>query len=357
MKILILGGTGVMGNFLVNLLSPENEIYVTSRRQRVSKNNITYIQGNAHNFSFFTRTLDLFFWDCIIDFMHYSTEEFKNRYLYILKSTKQFIFISSSRVYADCTNRILETSPRLLEMTKDRQFLKTDDYALAKARQEDLLLNSKYKNYTIIRPYMTYYSQKLDLGFYPKELWLKRVIEGKAIIFPKNICDKYTTLTSGYDVALGIKSIIGKDSALGEIFHITQNRSIKWQDVLNIYKDELKKHGISMKCIYIENDDCYSYINWYDRQYNRQFNNDKINQYLPIEKFTDTPKGLSNSLDEFLQNIHYTKIDWRFYAHWDRITKETTKLKNIPGLKNKFVYLFFRYTLPYPALKKIKYIF
>ena len=52
-KILILGGTGAMGAHLVSILeNTENQVYVSTRKQRTNRNNITYVQGNAHDDGF-----------------------------------------------------------------------------------------------------------------------------------------------------------------------------------------------------------------------------------------------------------------------------------------------------------------
>lgn len=49
MKILILGGTGAMGTYLVQILKQKNcELYVTSRTFHESKE-INYILGDAKN--------------------------------------------------------------------------------------------------------------------------------------------------------------------------------------------------------------------------------------------------------------------------------------------------------------------
>lgn len=53
MKVLVLGGTGAMGVHLAKILSDNGEgVYVTSRRQRLSENNIRYITGDAKNDDF-----------------------------------------------------------------------------------------------------------------------------------------------------------------------------------------------------------------------------------------------------------------------------------------------------------------
>lgn len=79
MNILILGGTGAIGKFLVDQLSMKEgyHIYVTSRKKRLSTANIDYICGNAHDFAFASDVLNRCHWDCIVDFMHYSTDDLK----------------------------------------------------------------------------------------------------------------------------------------------------------------------------------------------------------------------------------------------------------------------------------------
>lgn len=173
MKILLLGGTGAMGSHLKDVLSSDNDnqIYIKSRRKNKSKGNIVYIEGNAHDNNFLTRLLDSK-WDVIVDFMVYNTEEFSSRINLLLKSCKQYVYLSSARVYAYSSNPIIESNDRLLDTTTDIHFLQTDEYALTKARQENILTNSSFNNWTIIRPYITYSENRLQLGVMELQSWL-----------------------------------------------------------------------------------------------------------------------------------------------------------------------------------------
>lgn len=168
-SILLLGGTGAMGNHLVQILNDGNHnVFVTSRRHRQNRSGVTYIQGNAHDEDFLNSVLAKVEWDVIVDFMIYGTDEFSCRVNKLLKACKQYVFLSSSRVYADSKEPITEQSPRLLDVCKDEEYLKTDEYALSKAREENVLFNSEYKNWTIIRPYITYSEIRLQLGVLEK---------------------------------------------------------------------------------------------------------------------------------------------------------------------------------------------
>ena len=149
MKILVLGGTGAMGVDLVRILAERGEnVIVTSRAKRESAaNNVKYLQGDAHDPAFLQSLLRDSY-GAIVDFMVYTTEEFQYKVDLFLNSTKQYVFMSSSRVYADSKTPITENSARLLEVCKDEVYLKTDEYALSKARQEDLLCESGKSNWT-----------------------------------------------------------------------------------------------------------------------------------------------------------------------------------------------------------------
>lgn len=350
MKILILGGTGAMGQHLVKLLNTsENEIYITSRKQNKSDNSIHYILGNAQEISFLKKTLILKKWDVIVDFMVYSTNTFKDRYQKLLEATLHYIFLSSARVYANSSVALTENSPLLLNTEKDLNFLNTDEYSLAKARQENLLKQSNLNNWTIIRPYITYSENRLQLGTLEKEDWLYRALKGKTIVFSKDIASKLTTLTYGLDVSIAISKILNNEKVYGEVFHITSNKYISWGNILNIYLNELEKFlGYKPKIMLT---DLKEYLYFahseyqikYDRLYDRTFNNSKINKFVDYKNMTEIETGLINCLSRFLNNLTFKNINWRAEAIRDKLTNEKTPFYEITGLKNKIKYLIFRY--------------
>lgn len=349
MKILLLGGTGAMGNHLSSILAEKNNhIVISSRKQRDAKKNIEYRQGDAKDIEFLNLLLEEK-WDVIVDFMVYSQILFKQRVEKLLNSTNQYIFLSSSRVYDNSSEVINENTTRLLDTTKDNEYLQTDEYALSKARQEDILKNSSKKNWTIIRPYITYSEIRLQLGTLEKENWLYRAIHGRTILFSEDIKNHFTTLTYGYDVSKGITSLIGDDSSLGECYHITSGTSYKWEDLLNVYLDVLEqKLGKRPKVIYQNLNDFYlwnpgKYQIIYDRLYDRKFDNSKINNFINTSDFIDAKGGIEKCLKEFLKKPNFNAISWRNEALKDKITKEKTPLSEIQGLKNKIKYILFRY--------------
>lgn len=351
MKILILGGTGAMGFHLVQLLSNDSmDVYVTSRTARSPQKNVKYIHGNAHDIAFLKNLLKQR-WDTIVDFMVYDTLSFKARVNILLKATHQYIFLSSARTYADSESPITETSPRLLDISSDSEYLETDEYALTKARQEDILRNSGYNNWTIIRPYITYSENRLQLGVLEKEEWLYRALHGRTIIFAQELMSKQTTLTYGLDVAKGIQAIIGKMIAIGETYHITAQESITWNEVLSIYLDVLHTYLGYRPKVLLKDVEQFSLLKpgygkyqlYYDRMYNRVFNNTKIAKYVDINKFTKIETGLKKCLEDFLKSPSFTAINWEIEALRDKQAKEQAKFKEILGTKIRLKYLLHRY--------------
>jgi len=349
MKILILGGTGAMGRHLVNLLSnTNNDVYVTSRKYRQNVGNIQYIQGNAQDINFMTNVLENKY-DVIIDFMVYNTFDFQSRMDLLLNSTKQYVFLSSARVYASSEEPINENTPRLLDVSDDERYLITDEYALYKAKQEDLLIKSEYRNWTIIRPYVTYGEDKLQLGILEKEYWLYRFFNNRKIVFPKELLEKKTTLTYGKDVAVAINSLLGNENAYGETYHITRNEPILWKDVLEIYSNKLENmFGKKPVFEFVDNDTfekCYynKYQFYYDRLYNREFDNSKISKFVDISKFTAPEDGLASCLESFCKKPSYLPINWEMYAKMDKITNEIVDDSEFENEVDKSIYVKHRY--------------
>ena len=143
MRILGLGGADAMSVDLVKVLGKRGDnVTVTSRSERKSEfGNVKYVKGDAHDAEFLKAFLNEKY-DSIVDFMAYNTEEFKARCDLLLGSTDHYFFMSSCRVYADLQTPITEGSPGLLDVSEDSEYLKTDEYVLTKARQENLLLES-----------------------------------------------------------------------------------------------------------------------------------------------------------------------------------------------------------------------
>lgn len=350
MNILVLGGTGAMGKALVPILATQGHtVTVTSRKPHSAQQMITYLCGNPHEQAFFEHLIRQH-WDAIVDFMVYDTEEFAMKLPHLLAATQHYIFLSSSRVYADAKDVIREDCQRLLDAPPDPAYLSTKEYALEKARAENLLHTSEKRNWTIVRPYITYNSNRLQLGVLEKESWLLRALEGRSIVFARDIAEHLTTLTYGGDVAAVMAELIGNTKAMGECVHITSEETACWQDILDIYLDVLEKHiGTRPHVVYTKTSakqakhwGSYAQI-YYDRLYDRRFSNQKATALCGLHKYTPLREGLERCLVEYLSNAEENDNrarNWNFEGYADQVAHEPWQLHRIPTLRKKV-----RYTL------------
>lgn len=349
-KILILGGTGAMGKALVELIDKsENEIYITSRKKHANSE-VVYLQGNAHDLEFLDSILNLHAWDAIVDFMVYQTSEFENIIKKVLPRTNQYVFISSARVYAPSGSLLNEDSPRLLDVCQDQAYVSTNEYALAKAREEDLLLNSTHRNWTIIRPSLTYNDNRLQFALWDKEGWLYRALNGKSIVFPKNMMNIKTTMSYGGDVSAVIAKLICNDKALGEIVHIAGAQAVTWAEVLRIYTNAIQEStGKQIKVQYIDDWEELSkksntyYQAKYARTISREFSSQKLNSLVGEVKFISPQEGLSMCIQKFIaEGSQFGSISYVSEGLIDRITKENS-LNEFVEWKHKCGYILARY--------------
>ena len=331
-----------MGKHLVANLSSKGDfqVYVTSRKNHSPEGNAQYLQGDAHNEAWISSVLSEGTWDAVVDFMVYSTEEFKARVDLLLNATKQYVYISSARVYADCGDEELtETSPRLLDVCKEEEYLKTDEYALAKARQEDILINSGRRNWTIVRPSKTYGGDRIQLGSQETVDWLYEAAHSRAIVISKDIVDKYVTFSSGADVAKCLVELIGNDNALGEVFNITNGQYIKWRDVLNAYitvlEESINAHPVLiMPQVWEPWQGGNRYQVKYSTSLNRKVSNAKLLSFFPDLKFEDTVDGVKHNLQEYLLST-VPPFDFARILSKAKFTGVYPCLREVPGKRKK----------------------
>ncbi len=311
--VLLLGGTGAMGVYLApELLELGYNVHITSRSSRSSNHkNLEYIQGDAKNDTFLKSLLKDNKYDAVVDFMVYHTDEFQQRVDLLLKNTEHYLFLSSYRVYAGSDKPLTEKSPRLLDAVNDERYLKTDEYGLTKARQEDILKNSNYKHWTVVRPAITYSKTRFQLGTMEANEFLHRVLSGKEVIFPKEMLDKKTTMTWAGDVAQMIASLVLNPKTYSETYTVSTSESHTWREVIDIYKNIVNLNVRHVSLADYERVIGRHYQIKYDRMYNRTINNKKILTATGLKQkdLMSLKEGLKIELENFIKKPEFGKID------------------------------------------------
>ncbi|MEE0946542.1 MAG: NAD-dependent epimerase/dehydratase family protein [Acutalibacteraceae bacterium] len=320
-KILVLGGTGAMGVYLVpKLIDMGYNVDVYSLDDIKSNNpKLRYFVADTMNLNTVYGILNEKF-TAIIDFMNYSSKAFEERYKIFLDATDQYIFLSTYRVYADREHPIRETSPLLYDVMKniDPDFYATDDYSLRKAYSEELLKNSGKTNWTIVRPAITYSKRRFQLVTLEANNFVPRTLCGKKVIVPKEALNKQATMSWGGDVAEMIARLIENDKAYGEIFTVSTSEHHTWREIAEYYRKL-----IGLEIIEVETEtyvDVLFDANWkqagryqiiYDRLFDREIDNSKILNVTNMKQEDLTP--LFEGLKREISNINSTNY-WKDYT-------------------------------------------
>ena len=242
-KILVLGGTGAMGRYAVpELLRLGFFVDVVALdAPHITHENLSSTIANAMDDAWLKEKLAETRYDVILDFMSYKLQEFKDRVDLFLDNTDQYMFLSSCRVYANEEVPVKETSPRLLDVSTDEAYLKLyeNEYSLFKAAEENLLVNSGRKNWTIILPATTYSTGRAQLVTLEAGTFVSRALMGKPVVIPIQAKDKPATMSWAGDVGVMIARLAGKEEALGEKFIASTAEYNTWGQIAEIYRELL----------------------------------------------------------------------------------------------------------------------
>ena len=316
-KILVIGATGAMGVYLVpELLGKGYQVDALSLDDMNSDHPmLTCLKGNGKDHSFLEKLLKNKY-DAIVDFMvYFSPEEFSQYYKLFLENTKHYIFLSTYRVYADSKTPIREDSPRLLDTETDEAFLTSGDYSIYKAQEEEMLKASGYRNWSIIRPAITYSRRRFQLVTLEADTVVYRMLTGKTLVLPKEAMDKQATMSWAGDLAKMFAAVILNPKAYGEAYTFATAEHHSWREVAEIYKEI----G-NLKYVTVDMEDYLNIIGpgnihvrqqlTYDRCYDRVVDNSKVLEIAGLKQSDLMPlkKGLASELANIrLEDLKFTE--------------------------------------------------
>ena len=314
-KILVLGATGAMGNYLVPELAQRGYfVDAVSLDDPIEKHkNVNYIKTDALDIKILSELLANKY-DAVVDFMIYSTAAFAERFEMLLGNTSHYIFLSSYRIYADEEHPIRETSPRLLDVSNDREFISSEDYALYKAREENIIRSSKFNNWTIIRPAITYSKRRFQLVTLEANVVVHRAMKGLPVLLPKDALGVRGTMSWAGDVGKMIARLVLNQRALKEIFTVSTSEHNTWETVAGYYKELINLEYIPVDShTYLE---CFSdpdkdkhpgYQLFYDRCFDRIIDNSKILDVAGMKQSELMPlkEGLRLELEALPENYEW----------------------------------------------------
>ncbi len=321
-KILVLGGTGAMGVYLVpELVRMGYAADVVSFDRMESDNpDLRYIQTRNAKDPAYIENIMKNDYAGVVDFMIYGTQEFKDKFRLFLDHTDHYIYLSSYRVYANEEHPIRETSPRLLDVATDPVYLASDDYSLHKARGEETLKASGYSNWSAIRPAITYSKRRFQLVTLEAKTLIPRAREGKKVLLPAEAMGVEATMSWAGDVAKMIARLLFNPAAYKEVFTVATSEHHTWETVAGYYKEL-----IGMETLPIPAEEIYPILcdpsapyyitaRWQvelDRLYDRVIDNSKILTVAGMKQseLTTLYDGLKRELAALPKNVNFGRDD------------------------------------------------
>ena len=326
MKILLIGGTGKISMAITKILSQKNcELYLLNRgnKNQDLPKNIKYILGDINNEQdIATKIKDLSF-DVVCNFIAYVKKDVERDYNLFKNKTKQYIFISSASAYQKPLNNYLINEGTLLSnpyWEYSRNKIACEDYLIKLYREEKFPI-------TIVRPSHTYDETSVPLGVHGKNgSWqvLKRMLDGKEVIIHGDGTSLWT-MTHNSDFAKAFIGLLGNKKAIGEIFHITSDESLTWNQ---IYQSIANALGVKLKACHVSSDFLHKVGPQYDfmgsligdKANSVVFDNSKIKKFVPgfcaTKYFQD---GIKETIDYILNHKECQKEDKEFDEWCDKV--------------------------------------
>ena len=364
MKILVIGGTGVMGAPLVDILSssPENIIDVISRHEKISNNdNVRYVVGDAFDFYSMEKILQMGGYDVAVDFMVYKVDEYQKFLNLFLNNVKQYILMSTACVYEEPSKgeKITELTPRLIDSYSEDKKHDLKSYHIMKSNLDNIVFESSLKNWTMIRPHITFNTDKYLMVLWHKEIWLYRALHDKEIVLPKDAMPCIQTVSYGGEVAYAISKLVGNKKAIGEVINVASDITLTWQEYVDMLSKAFQEvYGKTLKIKWVDTaqeiSDAVSASNDFnmkDHIVRREFDIKKLREIGGQDiKFTNIEGNLKKSLAEFRKSGKNVMADGTINGYMDRLTHSKTPLSDVQGKRGKLLYLMYRYNLVIPWL-------
>ena len=245
MKVLIIGGMGIIGGAITEAAAKKSEmdVYVCSRRHLFGKYlnlRVKGIQGDWRDDSF-AKHIVADNYDVIVDTQIFTKKQLIRSLNIVNGHCKQFVYISTDSVYVHPAKDKTEDEPIDLKKLKWK-------YGFDK-RDAELYLSHYGNNYffywTVIRPTVTFGDTRLPVGFASKRdtnTLVNRILDGKPVLLFDDINTKHAIChTSIFGSA--VANLFLNENAKNQAFHVSDDKAYTYLEVFHVIEDILGIKG------------------------------------------------------------------------------------------------------------------
>ena len=325
-KALFIGGTGTISTAITAQLAAEGEWELTllnrGNRNAGVPENVRILKADINDEAVVEKLLEGTEWDCVCDFIGFVPAQVERDWRLFKGRTKQYMYISSASAYQKPA-----TSPFITEGTPlvnpyweySRNKIACENFLMEKHRSEGFPV-------TIIRPSHTYDDRSVTVGVHGDNgSWqvLQRMLDGKPVIIHGDGTSQWT-LTHNSDFAKGFVGLMGNPHALGNVFHITSDETLTWNQIYQTIADAL---GVELKAVHISSE-FLSEVAPYDlrgallgdKANTVLFDNRKLKRAVPgFQATVRFEQGVRRALANILAHPELQRKDPAFDAWCDRV--------------------------------------
>ena len=320
MKVLFIGGTGTI-SYSSTLLAKEKgvDLYLLNRGKselRPIPEGVRLLKADIRDPNSVAEALVTLKFDAVADFIAFTPEHIETDLALFRGKTGQYLFISSASAYQTPPSTLPVTESTLLDNPAweySRNKIACEE-RLARAYREE-----KFP-FTIVRPSHTY--DQVYIPVHGGWTVVDRMLRGLPVIVHGDGSSLWT-LTHSSDFAKGFVGLLGNSHAIGEVYHITSDEWLTWDQIHQVIAKAL---GVDARIVHVPSDLIAAYdADWGDsllgdKTHSFVLDNSKIKKAVPGFACTKPfSVGIQESLDWYHADPDRQVVDGQFNALCERI--------------------------------------
>ncbi|MGC3964202.1 MAG: NAD-dependent epimerase/dehydratase family protein [Rhodocyclaceae bacterium] len=284
MKVLILGGTGVISRAIVPLLLERgHDVTLFNRGQRApAPHGVRVMHGDRADRDGFRAAMQAEKFDVVIDMIAFTEDDARSTVETFRGRVEQIIVCSSSSAY--------QRPYRTIPVQEDAEMLCEDPvfpYSFNKARIErylQALIRDESLPITLIRPSLTFGPGAAGFGVLRQNYGvIDRIRRGKPLVMFGDGKNPWS-FTFAPDLAIAFAGAVGNRRTYGQHYHATNEARTAWQD---LYLEAGRVLGVEPKLFFLPADLLYraapklcAHLH-FEKSYPGLFDNSKIRRDIP----------------------------------------------------------------------------
>jgi len=323
MKVLFIGGTGFISTAVSQLAVERGiELYHLNRGLRRSQMpGVKSLVADAHRPEEVRAALGDIHFDVIVDWIAYKPEDIERDLELFKDQVGQFIFISSASAYQSPPAHYIITEETPLE---NPYWQYSRDKIACEQRLKRAYEDEGFP-VTIVRPSLTYDPNlPIAIGGWGCYTLPDRLLNGREIIVHGD-GSSLQVVTHAEDFGRGFLGLLGEPKAIGDVFHITTDEVLTWNQIYATIADAL---GVEAKMVHILSDFIVSVEPELtgtllgDKTWSAVYDNSKIKKLVPdYEAVIPFREGIRRTMDWFGEDEKRRRVDDAVNEQMDRILK------------------------------------